>query len=104
MTAANVEDIQIADGSVVKIPSSALSAPVSMETVSSVSGTVAIDMSALERQMSKHWQGVMSFDTAAIDEGVAFAVTGLKGEHAVKVENGVVYVESGARGLAIFVR
>ena len=46
----------------------------------------------------------MSFDPAAIDEGVAFAVTGLRGEHAVKVENGVVYVESGARGLAIIVR
>ena len=104
VTAANVEDIQIADGAVVKIPSSALSAPVSMETASSVSGTVAIDMSALEGQMSKRWQGVMSFDPAAIDEGVAFAVTGLRGEHAVKVENGVVYVESGARGLAIIVR
>ncbi len=104
VTVANVEDVQIADGAIVKIPLSALSAPVSMETASSVSGTVAIDMSALEGQMSKRWQGVMSFDPAAIDEGVAFAVTGLRGEHAVKVENGVVYVESGARGLAIIVR
>lgn len=104
VTVANVEDVQIADGAIVKIPLSALSAPVSMATASSVSGTVEIDMSALEGQMSKRWQGVMSFDPAAIDEGVAFAVTGLRGEHAVKVENGVVYVESGARGLAIFVR
>ena len=104
VTVANVEDVQIADGAIVKIPLSALSAPVSMATASSVSGTVEIDMSALEGQMSKRWQGVMSFDPAAIDEGVAFAVTGLRGEHAVKVENGVVYVESGARGLAIIVR
>ena len=104
VTVANVEDVQIADGAIVKIPLSALSASVSMATASSVSGTVEIDMSALEGQMSKRWQGVMSFDPAAIDEGVAFAVTGLRGEHAVKVENGVVYVESGARGLAIIVR
>ena len=104
VTVANVEDVQIADGAIVKIPLSALSAPVSMATASSVSGTVEIDMSALEGQMSKRWQGVMSFDPAAIDEGVAFAVTGLRGEHAVKVENGVVYVESGARGLAIIFR
>ncbi len=104
VAAEKIEDIQIADGAVVKIPLSVLNAPVSMVTASSVSGTVSIDMSELADRMSRRWQAVMALNPAAIDEGATFNVTGLKGEHSVKVENGVVYVESGARGLAIFVR
>lgn len=104
VTVANVEDVQIADGAIVKIPLSALSAPVSMATASSVSGTVEIDMSELADKMTTRWQPVMTFARAVIDEDVTFNVTGLKGEHAVRVEDGVIYVDGGARGFTIIFR
>ena len=92
--AANIEDVQIADGAVLKVPLSALSAPVSMSTVSSVSGSIVLDMSAFKDAKMPHWLPVLRFGFGAVKDGARFAVTGLKGEHATKVEDGVLFVES----------
>ena len=92
--AANIEDVQIADGAVLKVPLSALSAPVSMSTVSSVSGSVVLDMSAFKGAKMPHRLPVLRFGFGAVKDSARFAVTGLKGEHATKVEGGVLFVES----------
>ena len=70
----DIEDVQLADGSVLKLGDSVLTAP--LDGISSVSGNVTVDISAIAAQLPKkgRWP-IVAIDAAAV-EGATFAVVG----------------------------
>lgn len=78
-----VEDVQLADGAVLKLDTGVLTTP--LAGISSVSGCVTVDISAIASQLTKksRWP-IVAIDAAAV-EGATFSVTG-SGDMKMSVE------------------
>lgn len=70
----SVDDIQLADGATMRFPKSGL--PVDGSNVSSVSGRIAVDVSAVLEESMPRWTLLMSLPPEALSGSVTFDVVG----------------------------